>query len=117
VGLFDNLFKTKPEAADEAVVEAAKRISETEKARLVEANKAVPVTPAARPPGVVPTAKPGSVPAPRDFIVHRTIRAPGPVAAIIRALAASSMFTTATPSSGSIANSTALAAAYVSIVP
>ena len=67
MGLFDNLFKTKPEAADEAVVEAAKRIAEAEKARLVEANKAVPAAPTVRPSGVVPTAKPGAVPAPRAY--------------------------------------------------
>jgi hypothetical protein len=40
VGLFDNLFKNKPTPADEEVVEAARRITETEKARLVEAEKA-----------------------------------------------------------------------------
>ncbi len=61
MGLFDNLFKTKPDAADEAVVEAAKRIAEHEKARLLEAAKITPVTPAAR-SGIVPTLKPGSVP-------------------------------------------------------
>jgi hypothetical protein len=40
VGLFDNLFKSKPDPGDEGLVEAARRITETEKARLVEAEKA-----------------------------------------------------------------------------
>jgi len=67
VGLFDNLFKAKPDAADEAVVEAAKRIAEHEKARLLEASRVPPAAPAAR-SGIVPTAKPAPiVPAPRAY--------------------------------------------------
>lgn len=67
MGLFDNLFKAKPDAADEAVVEAAKRIAEHEKARLLEASRVVPAAPAAR-SGIVPTAKPAPVvPAPRAY--------------------------------------------------
>lgn len=66
MGLFDNLFKTKPEAADEAVVEAAKRIAETEKARLLEAAKSSASPPAPR-TGAVPASKPGAVPPPRAY--------------------------------------------------
>lgn len=54
MGLFDNLFKAKPDAADEAVVEAARRISEHEKARLLEASKV---------PTAAPTPRSAPVPA------------------------------------------------------
>ncbi|MEQ1861287.1 MAG: hypothetical protein ABMA13_15300, partial [Chthoniobacteraceae bacterium] len=66
MGIFDNLFKTKPDAADEAVVEAARRIADHEKARMIEADKASPTTPTAR-SAIIPTSKPGSLPAPRAY--------------------------------------------------
>jgi hypothetical protein len=50
VGLFDNLFKSKPTPGEEDVVEAARRITEAEKARLIEAEKAAK-TPGERSPG------------------------------------------------------------------
>lgn len=58
MGLFDNLFKAKPDAADEAVVEAARRIAEHEKARLMEASRLSPAS---------PTARPGAVPPPKAY--------------------------------------------------
>ncbi len=66
MGLFDNLFKAKPDAADEAVVEAAKRIAEHEKARLLEASKVPTAAPMPR-SAPVPAHKTAPVPAPRAY--------------------------------------------------
>lgn len=60
MGLFDNLFKSKAPPGEESVVEAARRITETEKARLVEAEKAA--KPAGqKPPGSGNRAAPAPV--------------------------------------------------------